>query len=499
MTLSDFRRITDELLSAYIDGEVSEQERTLVEAAIAADEEIAWRLNSLRQTVTLLRELPELALPRSFTLTLDQAALSQADGQLAGVTVGLSPTGQTSTGQSLAGGPTPRAKSPSAPKATTERASSPGFWGQLQQGWREFWQAGNPVLRNAAAVSFALMLFLMGGGQILNRALTQPAGMMASAPAMDSAAAPASEAAPAAVAILPTASPDAAPATEEEARSGKLPTQESAVPAQPDAAPESATGEAAEVAASDTAVSSARVAAASEAAEESAVVDEGEAAVSEAAPAAPEEQVAEEQATVAATVEEPAAAAAMAAPMEVVPQGGGGPPFAQEQMPLPGMPDGRGSGGGLGGGGPEMAQGYGAPDTGMPAQAYTFDANPMPPTAAPAEEAVSVSAAAVPQEPPAEVPEDMAATPAVDAPATQSAPVATATPSEVALVAPEAITSSTIVQNVPVDEPGDGAVAVTGPARNLPVLWVAQGSTIFLTLVLASLWWRSRTARRQDQ
>src|SRR5262245_17931765 len=78
MTLSDSRRITDELLSAYIDGEVTEQERALVEAAIAADEEVAWRLDSLRQTVSLLHDLPELALPRSFTLTLDQAQMAQS-------------------------------------------------------------------------------------------------------------------------------------------------------------------------------------------------------------------------------------------------------------------------------------------------------------------------------------------------------------------------------------------------------------------------------------
>jgi hypothetical protein len=227
----------------------------------------------------------------------------------------------------------------------------------------------------------------------------------------------------------------------------------------------------------------------------------------------------------------------MAAPLDGMPHGGGGPPFAKEQLPLPGRRVGLGCGGVLGGGGSEMVQGYGAPDTGMPPQAYTFDVNPMPPTAAPAEEAVSASVAAVPQEgAPAEVPADMAATPAVDALATQSTtvethaaessaepitesevttsevitsevttgetsvePAATATPSEVAIVASEGITSSTIVQNVPADERGEAAIAVTGPARNLPVLWVAQGSTIFLTIVLASLWWRSRTSRRRDQ
>ena len=68
MKSSEYGRITDELLSAYIDNAVTEQERNLVEAAVAADAEVAWRLDTLQQTVQLLHALPELALPRSFTI-----------------------------------------------------------------------------------------------------------------------------------------------------------------------------------------------------------------------------------------------------------------------------------------------------------------------------------------------------------------------------------------------------------------------------------------------
>lgn len=61
-------QITDELLSAYIDGNVSESERSLIESATQHDREVAWRLETLRQTVQLLRALPQIALPRSFSV-----------------------------------------------------------------------------------------------------------------------------------------------------------------------------------------------------------------------------------------------------------------------------------------------------------------------------------------------------------------------------------------------------------------------------------------------
>lgn len=61
--------ISDELLSAYLDDEVSAQERAQIERALAQDPDTAWRLNALRQTVALVKELPRLTLPRSFTLS----------------------------------------------------------------------------------------------------------------------------------------------------------------------------------------------------------------------------------------------------------------------------------------------------------------------------------------------------------------------------------------------------------------------------------------------
>jgi hypothetical protein len=57
-----------ELLSAYIDGEVTGDERALVETHLATCVACARDLASLRQTVTMLRQLPPVAAPRPFTL-----------------------------------------------------------------------------------------------------------------------------------------------------------------------------------------------------------------------------------------------------------------------------------------------------------------------------------------------------------------------------------------------------------------------------------------------
>src|SRR5947209_832947 len=66
--------IDDEILSAYLDGQVSPAERDAVEAAIAADPAVRARMNDLRLTVTLLRALPQPAPRRTFILTPQQAA-----------------------------------------------------------------------------------------------------------------------------------------------------------------------------------------------------------------------------------------------------------------------------------------------------------------------------------------------------------------------------------------------------------------------------------------
>lgn len=66
--------IDDELLSAYVDGQVSPDERAAVEAAIAADPAVRERLTDLRATVALLRALPQPVPRRTFILTPEQAA-----------------------------------------------------------------------------------------------------------------------------------------------------------------------------------------------------------------------------------------------------------------------------------------------------------------------------------------------------------------------------------------------------------------------------------------
>ena len=66
--------IDDELLSAWLDGQVSPAERGAVEAAIAADPAVRARAADLRATVALLHTLPQPAPRRTFILTPEQAA-----------------------------------------------------------------------------------------------------------------------------------------------------------------------------------------------------------------------------------------------------------------------------------------------------------------------------------------------------------------------------------------------------------------------------------------
>lgn len=58
-----------DLLSSYLDGEITEEERDLVEQALAASPELQRDLETLRRTVALLTALPPMPAPRPFTLT----------------------------------------------------------------------------------------------------------------------------------------------------------------------------------------------------------------------------------------------------------------------------------------------------------------------------------------------------------------------------------------------------------------------------------------------
>jgi anti-sigma factor RsiW len=74
MTPQNMHSVDEELVAAFVDGDVTAEERQRVEAAMAADEQVAWEVNTLRQTVELLQDLPAVPLPRSFVLKEDQVA-----------------------------------------------------------------------------------------------------------------------------------------------------------------------------------------------------------------------------------------------------------------------------------------------------------------------------------------------------------------------------------------------------------------------------------------
>jgi anti-sigma factor RsiW len=62
------RTVRDELLSAYLDGELDAEERARLETRLAADAGLRAELEALRRTVALVRDLPPQPLPRNFIL-----------------------------------------------------------------------------------------------------------------------------------------------------------------------------------------------------------------------------------------------------------------------------------------------------------------------------------------------------------------------------------------------------------------------------------------------
>ena len=74
--------IGDELLSAYLDGQVTAAERQRVEQALAADAGLRERYDALQMTVNLLQEAPPLRVPRAFVLS--EAQVLAAGGKVRG-------------------------------------------------------------------------------------------------------------------------------------------------------------------------------------------------------------------------------------------------------------------------------------------------------------------------------------------------------------------------------------------------------------------------------
>lgn len=65
----NFTETEYELLSAYLDGELADDERAALELRLAADAALRAELNALRRTAELVKALPRLKAPRSFALT----------------------------------------------------------------------------------------------------------------------------------------------------------------------------------------------------------------------------------------------------------------------------------------------------------------------------------------------------------------------------------------------------------------------------------------------
>lgn len=136
MNRSSHTPISDELLSAYIDGLVTNEEKARVEADVAADPALAWELDSLRRTVELVRDLPPVPLPRSFALREEQVADVLAERR--------------------ARRASPAAARPGPAVRPPVGIGSRSFWQEILA----FFSSGNLLLRNATAVA-ALFLAIV--------------------------------------------------------------------------------------------------------------------------------------------------------------------------------------------------------------------------------------------------------------------------------------------------------------------------------------------------
>ncbi|MBX2998432.1 MAG: hypothetical protein KF893_07960 [Caldilineaceae bacterium] len=191
--------ISDELLSAYIDGDVSPAEKQQIEFAIATDPKVAWQVETLRQTVALLREMPPIPLPRSFALKEEQVA------------------------------DTLQARRAAVRSAT--RTDDPSFWQRLLG----FFSTGNLALRNASALAAMLFViitvsraFVASGPMTPMVAQPDQAAMFEAAPA----AAPAAPDEPAPSLMMATGEDEEPGIIESQAAdAGAINTTESAMPA----------------------------------------------------------------------------------------------------------------------------------------------------------------------------------------------------------------------------------------------------------------------------
>ncbi|MCO6452736.1 MAG: zf-HC2 domain-containing protein [Caldilineales bacterium] len=75
--------ISDDLLSAYIDGQLTADERVRIEQALTADASAQQRMTTLKYTVDLFKQAPSLTLPHAFVLSEQDVLVS--GGRVRGV------------------------------------------------------------------------------------------------------------------------------------------------------------------------------------------------------------------------------------------------------------------------------------------------------------------------------------------------------------------------------------------------------------------------------
>ncbi len=123
-----------ELLSSYLDGQVTPAERAALEARLQHEPELRRALDELRATVTALRELPPVRPPRSFTLDPAQhrprgwawARWLQMGSALCALLLGLTITFELAGRGTFDGAPRSAAPAPAAPTAPAEAARTSG-------------------------------------------------------------------------------------------------------------------------------------------------------------------------------------------------------------------------------------------------------------------------------------------------------------------------------------------------------------------------------------
>jgi anti-sigma factor RsiW len=149
------------LLSAYIDDELTGEERATLEQRLRTDPALRDELESLRTTATLLHDLPSVAPPRSFTLDPQEVqprrsflaspiftgsmGLLRFGGVAAALVLAVAVTALVYTGQ-ITGMPEQAAEAPPLPQTTAPASAGAPESGMMRQG-----TAAPPAIADAPA------------------------------------------------------------------------------------------------------------------------------------------------------------------------------------------------------------------------------------------------------------------------------------------------------------------------------------------------------------